>query len=315
MTDESGEAAQPPRFGDFVLLELLRADETGQTYTAEDPATGQRVELRVLSRLYTCDEAAIEAVVRGLKTLPELRHECIGGAPPHGEPQVVGTAVGVPMEASNGQPLLREIQQTDGLSWLEVASVGVDLCRALAHAHARGVVHGDVRPEHCTRVGASVKLAGFGLAAAYRRSLAAASAAYREDAEETPEYSVYLAPEQIEGREPDVRSDIYALGVLMIHALTGSRPRARGWPPAVEGFERRPSTLPPALERVVLQAIARAPAERHGSATALLEAILAAPAQEYAKSFVPPPRRPSPSALEVVYAVGMTLLALWLFFG
>jgi hypothetical protein len=133
------------------------------------------------------------------------------------------------------------------------------LCGALEYAHARGIVHRDVKPENVLvdREGRA-KLADFGLArfagAAERRLTAPAQVLGTLH---------YMAPEQYEGRDVDARADVYSLGVLAYELLTGGLPVGRFPPPGAGA----------AVDRAVLRALERDPARRHASVAEFRRAL------------------------------------------
>src|SRR4051794_28575783 len=131
------------------------------------------------------------------------------------------------------------------LSDRDVVEIGLSLCDALAHAHARGVVHRDVKPgnvivpESPEDGGAAAKLTDFGIA----RVLGDDAMTRTGDVLGT---LAYMAPEQVEGRGASVASDLYALGLVLYEALTGANP-VRGATPAETA--RRIGTPVPSLRR------------------------------------------------------------------
>lgn len=147
---------------------------------------------------------------------------------------------------------------------------------AIAHAHARGVLHRDV-------TGRNVMIARDGRVFVLDFGLALAAGQSRLTSRETALGTVTtMAPEVLAGRPADERSDVYGLGVVLYEALTGTFPHVADRPEALfytvqNEAPRSPRALraeiPAALERVVLRALAREPEERYASAAALAEAL------------------------------------------
>ncbi|MGE5186519.1 MAG: serine/threonine-protein kinase [Acidobacteriota bacterium] len=145
----------------------------------------------------------------------------------------------------------------------------------LAHAHARGVLHRDVKPANVMLAGARVVLIDFGLAClADEASTTAVGSCFG-----TPSY---LAPERLLGRPYDARADLYAVGVMLYEMLAGAKPFAGATPEATMqlALQRPPRPLralrpgvSPALEQVVTRALAKDPARRFGDAEEMLSAI------------------------------------------
>jgi serine/threonine protein kinase len=146
------------------------------------------------------------------------------------------------------------------------------LCRGLAFAHSRGFVHGHLSPRHLlvTPTLSAVKIADFG--PSELDVVAELNTTLRTGAYALGSFH-YLAPEQLDKGAgppgaPDPRSDIYAAGVLFFELLTGRPPTGKFTLPSQANAE-----LPPSTDTLVLKCLARNPAERFASATALLAAI------------------------------------------
>lgn len=280
----TAEELLPRQFGDFELLRLISSNETGRIYRGSH--RGFRASnVRVFSRLYTSDEAAVQTLRSDLQS-DHLIHEYITGGSCFA-PFRFGQTVVQAMSPRPGIDLAHRLEERGAMPWPEVKSVLLDVCRGLAYAHANLVVHGDLKPENCFCQDAAPEtdyprrtlVMGFGLARAFRRAFAVWRPGETDPAEASRLFPVYMSPEQAAGEQPTVRSDIYALGVLMLHLLTGERPRASGAPPAVERIDPRARNaergrLTPALVEVALKATAREPVRRFPSvyefATALV---------------------------------------------
>ena len=155
--------------------------------------------------------------------------------------------------------------------------VAREICRGLAHAHGRGIVHRDVKPANImiSRDGA-VKITDFGLV---KLSQSAAQATVADSLLGTP---LYMSPEQAIGETVDGRSDLFSLGTICYEALTGEQP-FRGdtyaavlrkiMDGAVAPPSRRRGGLRPATEAIVLKALAREPSRRYRGAAEMARAI------------------------------------------
>src|SRR5207244_3211136 len=154
------------------------------------------------------------------------------------------------------------------------AALVSQVATALDPAHARGLVHGDVKPSNVLIApgagpGGSdhAYLADFGLT----RRIVGGSAAAREGG--LAATIDYVAPEQIRGDEVDGRADIYSLGCLLHECLTGGPPFPRASEAAVLFAHLQEEPLPPpGLEEVIPKALAKSPEERYGSCRELVEA-------------------------------------------
>jgi serine/threonine protein kinase len=174
------------------------------------------------------------------------------------------------------------------------AWIGGALADALVHAHGKGVVHRDVKPENVMFARASdgwrVVLIDFGL------SRLAGDAALTAHGALVGSPS-YIAPERVTGGAGDGRSDVYAVGVILYELLTGSRPFVAPTPAATARLhltadpipvEERAPELPPALAAVIRTAMARDPDQRFSDASALAAALR--PFAD-ARHRAPPPQR------------------------
>ncbi|MDF1524140.1 MAG: serine/threonine-protein kinase [Trueperaceae bacterium] len=151
--------------------------------------------------------------------------------------------------------------------------VAADVLRALAHAHLHGVVHCDVKPANVLLKGERALLTDFGFA----KDLAMTAITGDQELLGTPNY---MAPEQFRGVRTDHRSDLYGVGAMLYHALSGEPPYGSQVIRWLVGDDRVPlEPLPPtaaALEPIVRKALARAAEDRYPEAEAMLDALHAA---------------------------------------
>ncbi|MCO5166360.1 MAG: protein kinase [Planctomycetes bacterium] len=264
----------PARIGRFIVDAELGRGGMGVVYRAHDPATGARVALKVLLHAEAEDLLRFE---REARLLAQVQHPDIVrllelGREPGGRPFVA-------LELVEGESLAALLKRGP-LEPLEAARLFEPLARALAHAHARGVVHRDLKPDNVLidREGRA-KLSDFGLA---RRTDAGASRLTATGTLlGTP---AYMAPEQAAGGPVDARADVWGLGATLYAAVTGAPPfRATSLLDSVRAVledevvspDARGVALPPDLRRVIMTCLARDPAERFESADALADALAA----------------------------------------
>ena len=181
------------------------------------------------------------------------------------------------MEYCSGGTLGSMLAQEGPLDPSRVVAVGSDICDALQHAHRYGIIHRDVKPANILLTAEQeIKVADFGIAKA---------AFDTTDLTQTGSILgsvTYISPEQIEGGEPDQRSDIYALGTLLYELLAGRPPfmgdshlavamaHVHEDPPSLGGLRAQ---IPRRIERVVMKALSKAPDQRFSSAEELREAL------------------------------------------
>lgn len=176
------------------------------------------------------------------------------------------------MELVDGITLKQYIERKGVVAWKEVVHLTKQISKALAHAHERGIIHRDIKPQNIMLLrDGTIKVGDFGIAALENE-------VYENNGEAIGSIH-YIAPEQARGECPDARSDIYSLGVMMYEMLTGGLPftgntlgeiavqhmNAKPVPP----HEKNPE-IPLELERITLKAMSAELSERYQSANELL---------------------------------------------
>src|SRR5215470_2727620 len=177
-------------------------------------------------------------------------------------------------------PTLQEMMSDRRLGTDQAWEIMTRLADALDGVHAQGLIFRAFKPAHVLVSESALYLAEFGLASNRVGRLALSSPAYDLSSPQ------YLSPEQVEGTEPDWRTDIYALAVLAFEILTNTSLRAPGLPSETlratlrgsvpSACERQPS-LPRGVDRVLARAMDADPAKRHGSAWELLDELVGLP--------------------------------------
>lgn len=244
----------------------------GVVYRAHDTLLDRDVAVKLLSATGLGSEGRAH-LLREAQAAAQLNHPNIVSVYDAG---FTAEADGVPflvMELVEGQPLYN--RRPSGLD--EVLAVARQICAALDHAHTHGIIHRDLKPENVliTPDGAA-KLMDFGLAR---------SAASRTSLEGALVGTVfYLAPEQALGQAIDGRVDLYALGVMLYELTTGQLPFTGDDPlaiiaqhlhaPVVPARTHR-ADLPPALDTLILNLLAKAPGDRPASASEVGTALAA----------------------------------------
>ncbi len=300
------------RVDDYLLEERLGSGGMASVFRARHVATGAPYALKALA---SDDPELLLRFEREGRALAALgRHPHVVRV--HAAARAAGRAYLV-LDLVPGGSLADRLAREGPLPAPEAARLTAQVARAVAHAHAAGILHRDLKPANVLLAGEPgaprALLADFGLAGALReRSLTRTG-----DLLGTPGY---MAPEQVRGeRGVGPATDVYGLGALLYALLTGRPPFVAASPlqalqliqtsaPAPVR-ELRPD-VPPALERLCASALEKDPAARPPSAAALADALQAALA-----SAAPPARTRRSGALALGAAALLAALATWLAFG
>lgn len=176
------------------------------------------------------------------------------------------------MELVEGITLKQYMDKRGAISWKEALHFTKQITKALSHAHSRGIIHRDIKPQNIMLLkDGTIKVADFGIAALENEA--------QEHGEAIGSIH-YIAPEQARGECPDARSDIYSLGVVMYEMLTGQKPYTGDTIGEIalkhmSSLPTMPSdivpTIPAELERITLKAMSCPINSRYQSAAELLE--------------------------------------------
>src|SRR3989442_5084427 len=257
------------RWAQLDLIERIGGGTYGEVYRAWD----RHLEREVALKLLRADEAVADPqasrIVAEGRLLARVRH--LNVVTVHGV-AVHDGRVGLWMELVHGATLEQVLSKQGPFSAREATLVGIDLCRALAALHKAGLIHRDVKAQNVLREdGGRIVLMDLGTG----REIGPAGREPVSDFAGTP---LYLAPEIFEGEPASERTDLFSLGVLLYHLVTGSFPvRAATIDELKAAHARRERTrlrdarpdLPTAFVHVVDRAIASDPSERYASAGAL----------------------------------------------
>ena len=284
MTDALRERLQAALGPQYTLTRELGGGGMSRVFVARDETLGRDVVVKLFSP-DVAQELSAERFTREIRLAAALQHAHIVPLLSAG-----ATADGLPfylMPFVEGEPLRARLDAGEPLPVADVVLVLRDVARALAYAHARGVVHRDVKPDNVLLSGGAAVVTDFGIAKAMSSARLGAPAPGADASLTRMGTSLgspaYMAPEQGAG-DPDTdhRADIYALGATAYELLTGAPPfgkrsahallvahLAEAPPPLAE---RRPD-VPAALAALVMRCLAKDPADRLQSATELLAAL------------------------------------------
>jgi serine/threonine protein kinase len=287
---QSRSSRRPQRIGEYDVQAVLGRGGIGVVYRATDRALARDVAIKVLRADLADNDSLRERFLREARAAAALRHDnvvAIYGVGQHGDqPYLV-------MEYVPGGSLADRLVRKGKLPGPEVVRLGIEVASSLSAAHARGIIHRDVKPGNVLwdAEAGRYKLTDFGLA----KAMDDVSLTRSGMLVGTPEY---LSPEQAEGQSVDARSDIFSLGALLYAAATGQSPfhadstigvlhRVRTLiPPSLS--QLRPD-CPGELTTVVERLLTKNPDQRYQTAGAVVEDLRRIEAQIGGASSQPAP--------------------------
>jgi hypothetical protein len=264
--------------GVYRLIGPLGSGGMGEVWKAEDTRLGRIVAVKVLPTALAADADAIGRLRREARTAAQLNHPNI--AMIHAFEEAQGRLF-IAMEYVEGEPLTSLIRRGP-LSEGEVCRIGRNIADALADAHAKDIVHRDIKPDNVIVNGARVKVLDFGIAKRVGpESLVGDNdpTAFRTQTGMIIGTVTYMSPEQALGRPVDARTDIFSLGVLLYQMATGRLPFYGQSPTEtiMQIVRDEPSSLrgavSPALEGIIRRCLQKNPADRFPTARALATAL------------------------------------------
>ena len=206
------------RLGAYEILALLGSGGMGEVYRARDTRLDRIVAIKVLPASVAADPDRRQRFDREARTISSLTHPHVCTLHDVGHEDRIAYLV---MELLEGQTLAERL--TRGALPLEQAlQYAIEILDALDGAHRHGIVHRDLKPANVMLTKAGVKLLDFGIAKVVAPGAATAAATLTAEGTllGTPQY---MAPEQLEGRDADVRIDLFAFGAVLYEMLTGHR--------------------------------------------------------------------------------------------
>ena len=273
------------RLGPYEIFEEVGAGGMGEVYRARDTRLDRTVAIKVLPDAVSKDNDVRQRFEREARAISALQHPNICTLFDIGAENGIDYLV---MEYLEGETLAHRLERGP-IALKELVKTGSEIAHALDKAHKQGIIHRDLKPGNIMLTKSGAKLLDFGLAKPL--AFAASSAATKS----VPSFSAatmtavspitqagtvvgtvqYMSPEQIEGKEADARSDIFALGCVLYEMATGRR--------AFEGksnlsiassiLEKEPEPItavqplaPPALDHVIRRCLEKSPDDRWQSA-------------------------------------------------
>lgn len=260
--------------GRYVIENEIGAGGMAIVYKAHDNMLNRTVAIKVLRPEFKQDEEFIKRFDIEAKASAGLNHPNIVGVYDVGVHEGLHYIV---MEYIEGITLKELIAKNERLSWQKTLKISSQICSALAHAHARNVIHRDIKLHNImVAPNGSVKVMDFGIARA-------ASAATMTIGSKVLGSAHYLSPEQARGGFTDERSDIYSLGVCMYEMTVGKVPFDAETTVAVamQQLQKEPEPpcnlaedLPKSVEFIILKAMRKRPETRYSSAASMESDII-----------------------------------------
>lgn len=259
--------------GRYEITELIGIGGMADVYKAVDIMENKVVAIKILKTEYASNEEFLRRFRNESKAIAVLSHPNIVKIYDVGFTEQIQYIV---MEYIDGITLKEYMQQQTVLKWKEVIYFTTQILRALQHAHDRGIVHRDIKPQNIMLfTDGTIKVMDFGIARFARENGKTLS-------DKTIGSVHYISPEQARGDLTDERSDIYSVGAMVYEMVTGKKPFEADTPVAValmhmQDVVRKPTeivpSIPKGLEEIILRAMQKNPDKRYQSASAMIKDI------------------------------------------
>lgn len=259
--------------GRYLISELVGVGGMANVYKATDVADGKQVAVKILREEFYENEEFLRRFKNESKAIAMLSHPNIIKVYDVCFTRNIRCIV---MEYVDGITLKEYMEEQKPLGWKETLHFVLQILNALAHAHSRGIVHRDIKPQNVMLLpDASIKITDFGIAR-FARSES------RTITDRAIGSVHYISPEQARGEHTDQRADIYSVGVMLYEMLTGQLPFDADSPVSValkqiEVKAKSPRSLnpqvPEGLEQITMRAMEKDPEDRYQSAEEMLRDI------------------------------------------
>ncbi len=257
--------------GRYELREIIGVGGMAYVYRAYDTIDDRIVAVKILKEEYLHNEEFSRRFKNESKAIAILSHKNIVRVI---DVSFTDSMQYIVMEYIDGITLKEYIEQQKVLQWKEVVHFIVQILQALQHAHDKGIVHQDVKPQNIMLLSdGAIKVTDFGIARFSR------AAQQTEQGDKAIGSVHYISPEQARAEITDEKSDIYSLGVMMYEMLTGKLPFESDNAVSVaimqmQSVAERPTAInpeiPEGLEEITLKAMQKDPSKRYQSAAEML---------------------------------------------
>ncbi len=256
----------------YEIKRIIGIGGMAVVFEANDIVMNRMVAVKMLKEDLSDDAEAVKRFINESKAVSMLSHPNIVKI---FDVSVKARLKYIVMERVEGITLKSYMQKKGALSREEVISYSEQVLRALEHAHSKGIVHRDIKPQNIMLLkNGRVKVTDFGIAVL-------------PSGDRNPDGKAigtvyYISPEQASGKETDTRSDLYSLGILMYEMATGTLPFNADTPVSVALMQVREQPKPPSeirqdiprgLEQIILGAMEKSPERRFQTATQMLKYV------------------------------------------
>jgi eukaryotic-like serine/threonine-protein kinase len=259
--------------GRYQLLSLVGQGGMAEVYCGVDSRLNRLVAVKVLPVYMASDRERVQRFEQEARAVAALNHPCICTLHDVGNEDGVHYLV---FEYLAGEPLSERLVK-GAVPFPEALEYAIQIADAVACAHEQEIIHLDLKPSNVMLTRTGVKLLDFGIAELRHPDMPDSTDTIRTNTADsgvrTPGTLGYMAPEQLEGRETDCRTDIFAFGAVLYEMFTGRR----AFPNPASVLNRPPTpiatetpTVPPAVDSLVARCLAQNPSERWQSVSEVL---------------------------------------------
>ncbi len=256
----------------YKILELVGVGGMACVLRAQDLVMNRTVAIKILNDEYNGNEQAEHRFIDESKAVAMLSHKNIVSIY---DVAIYPDIKYIVMEYLDGITLREYLDNKGALPWNEACIYVLQVLRALEHAHSKGVIHRDIKPQNIIlQKNGEIKVMDFGIA-----KIPTSAAAGGGKAVGTV---YYISPEQASGKETDASSDLYSVGILLYEAVTGTLPFKADSPMAVAAMQVNDEppnprdlvlSIPVGVSQIILKAMMKNPADRFRSAHSMGKAI------------------------------------------
>ncbi len=259
--------------GRYEITELIGEGGMADVYKARDVIDGKTIAVKILKKEFAESEEFLRRFRNESKAIAVLSHPNIVKIYDVGFSEKIQYIV---MEYIDGITLKEYIENERVLSWKDAVHFVTQILRALQHAHERGIVHRDIKPQNIMMfTDGTIKVMDFGIAKFAR-----------EEGKTATDQAIgtvhYISPEQARGDLTDAKSDLYSVGVMLYEMLTGQKPFDTDNPVSIavmhmhnvaELPRRINPDIPVPLEEIIVHAMEKIPEDRYQTATEMIKDI------------------------------------------